>query len=257
MSRKAWRGGWACAAAILWVAALACADETGSATSPSPAVAGATESPKPDFDAGVILEEFPPGGPRNEVRLHNQENGRFKARASIRLHRIESDEVKPVNIAFAQSSCTDCQTIAVALQVAIYQRGAHVVQPENIAVAANVGCTRCVTIARAIQFAIPVDDPKEDVPDEVKRLIKDMDKELRYFASVDSLSEIDAKKAQSRLELVLSQYAELQRYLLDMSDSKETGESGDASPSPGGASPQSAPTSSPTPSFSPTPTATP
>jgi hypothetical protein len=256
VSRSAWRGGWACAAAILWIAALGCADPT-SGASPSPAVAGATTTPKPDFDAGVVLEEFPPGNPRNEVRLRNDDNGRFKARASIRLHRIEGDEVKPVNLAFAQSSCVDCQTIAVALQVAIYKRGAHVVQPENIAVAANVGCTRCVTIARAIQFAIPVDDPKEDVPDEVKSLIKDMDKELRYFASVDSLSEIDAEKAQSRLQLVLNQYAELQRYLLDMSDTKENGESGDASPTPNGAAPETAPTGSPTPTPSPTPTATP
>jgi putative peptide zinc metalloprotease protein len=257
MNREAWRGGWGLAAAVLWIAALSCADATTSDTSPSPPLAGATQTPKPDFNAGVILEEFPPGGPRNEVRLQNNENGRFKARASIRLDRIESDDVKPVNTAFAQSSCTDCQTIAVALQVAIYRRGASVVQPENIAVAANVGCTRCVTIARAIQFAIPVDDPNQDVPDVVARLVKDMDRELRYFASVSSLSEIDAKKAQSRIALVLSQYAELQRYLLDMSDEKEAAEPSGASPSPSEASPGATPAGSPTPSFSPTPIPTP
>jgi hypothetical protein len=72
---------------------------------------------------------------------------------------------------------------------------------------------------------------------------------------------VSIRKPMSRRRIgssfVLDQYAQLQRYLLDMSDTKENGESGDASPSPSGASPQAAPTGSPTPSVSPMPTATP
>jgi hypothetical protein len=253
-----WRAGWAVSAAILWVAAVACdavttPSESGSA---SPTVAGETATPKPDFDAGVILEEFPPGGPHNEVRLENTEDRRFKARASIKLHRITNDDVDPVNIAFAQGRCTDCQTIAVAVQVVLYQRGARSVQPQNIALAANVGCTRCVTVARAIQYVIPVDDPKE-VSAEISGLIKDIDKELRFLASVKTWDQITSDESMARLQSVLDKYAELHEYLWDMMQ-RQTAP--DAAPSSATPAPTASPSESPaSPSPSPvaTPTATP
>src|SRR5205823_3996737 len=81
-----WRLGWAVSAAILFVTALACDAGSAPATSngPTPDAAGATITPKPDFDAGVILEEFPEGAPRNEVRLQNTQDNRFMARASVK-----------------------------------------------------------------------------------------------------------------------------------------------------------------------------
>jgi hypothetical protein len=164
-----------------------------------------------------------------------------------------------VNIAFVQASCTDCQTVAVAMQVVIYQRGAHNVSPQNIAVAANVGCTRCITIARAIQWVIPVDDPKE-VPRDVDALVRAMDKELRFLASVKTLDQITSDEAMNRIQNVLNQYAQLQEYMIDMMQ-KQTADNAtpapSADPSPTG-SPSAAPESS-TPSATPTatPTATP
>ena len=77
---------WPVSAALLFVTALAC--DPGAVSSPSgtsrpsgasPTVAAATTTPKSDRDAGVILEEFPPGGPRNEVGLKNSDKMRFKA----------------------------------------------------------------------------------------------------------------------------------------------------------------------------------
>jgi putative peptide zinc metalloprotease protein len=269
-----WRLGWALSFAILFVAALACDAPPPAATggTASPTTAGATATPAPSFDAGVILEEFPEGAPRNEVRLQNKQDNRFMARASIRMFRIKGDDIGPMNLALAQATCTDCQTIAVAVQVVFYQRGATNVHPQNIAIASNVGCTRCVTIARAIQYAIPVDDLKEDVPDEVKRLVKDLDKEARYFASIKSIDQLNSAEANRRLQQILDQYADLQQDLRDAMtqrarDNEEEGQNGDtASPSPGGAAPAASPASatptaspsgSPSPSPTPTPTATP
>jgi putative peptide zinc metalloprotease protein len=266
-----WRLGWAVSAAILFVAALAC--DAGSAPastdSPTPPAAAATNTPKPDFDAGVILEEFPEGAPRNEVRLQNPQDKRFMARASVKMFRIHGDDVRPYNLALAQAQCTDCQTIAVAVQVVFYQRGATNIQPQNIAIASNVGCTRCVTIAKAVQYVIPVDDLKADVPDEVKSLVKDIDKELRYFASVKSVNDLSSKEAETRLEQVLGQYADLQQYLHDaMTERTQNNEpdpqaDSSASPSPTAAAPTSAtpgpaePTSSPATSPTPAPSSTP
>ncbi|HEY7623410.1 MAG TPA: hypothetical protein VIA63_00135 [Candidatus Limnocylindria bacterium] len=272
-----WRVIWAVSFVVLFVAAIGCDEPppaAGGSGGASPTAAGATATPAPSFDAGVILEEFPDGAPRNEVRLQNKQDGRFMARASIRMHRIKGDDVTPVNLALAQATCTDCQTIAVAVQVAFYERGAHNVQPQNIAIASNVGCTHCVTIARAIQYVIPVDDLKKDVPDEVKRLVKDLDKEARYFASIKSIDELNSDEANRRLQRILDQYADLQQYLHDAMtvrtrDNEEEGQNGegaspspsqgDASPtaSPGSASPTAFPTASPSEAPSPSPTATP
>jgi hypothetical protein len=266
-----WRLGWAVSGAMLFVAALACdaAPPPASSDSASPAAAGATATPQSAFDAGVILEEFPEGAPRNEVRLENHENNRFMARASVKMHRVKGDDILPVNLAFAQGKCTDCQTIAVAVQVVFYQRGAKNVQPQNIAIASNVGCTRCVTIARAIQYVIPVDDLKEDIPDEVKNLVKDLDKEARYFASIKSIDELSSAEANGRLQRILDQYAELQQYLFDVMTQRTQDNEGDpqegrnSSPSPNNAAPASpglqsaSPTATPTTSPTPTPSATP
>ena len=265
-----WRLGWAISAALLFVAALACdeASAPGASDSPTPAAAGATATPKPDFDSGVILEEFPGGAPRNEVRLQNSQDKRFMARASLKTHRIQGDDIRPYNLALVQAQCTDCQTIAVAVQVVFYQRGATNIQPENIAIASNVGCTRCVTIAWAVQYVIPVDDLKADVPDEVKSLMQDIDKELRYFSSIKSIDELSSDEAAVRLQRILDQYSDLQGYLhkamskrtQDNDADPQAGASSSPSPSAAPASGTPAPTepsASPTNSPSPAPSATP
>jgi hypothetical protein len=256
-----WRLGWAATAAILFVAALACdATSPPAASGSASPAAGATTTPKPDFDAGVILQEFPSGAPRNEVRLQNQQNNRFMARASVKMYRISGDDVRPWNLALAEGKCTDCQTIAVAVQVSFYQRGARNIQPENIAIASNVGCTRCVTVARAIQYVIPVDDLKAEIPDQVKALVKDLDKELRYFASIQSVSQLSSDEAASRLQRILDQYAELHQYLRDAMTKRTQDNEADpqadssASPSPGSPAPASASPGSAAPTTLPTPT---
>src|SRR5438105_182379 len=261
-----WLLGWALSGAILFVAALACDPTATPAASPSPsaAAAGATSTPKPDFDAGVILEEFPEGAPRNEVRLENHQDNRFLARASVKMYRIKGDDIGPVNLAFAQAQCTDCQTIAVAVQVVFYERGARNVHPQNIALAVNVGCKHCVTVARAVQYVIPVDDLKADVPDEVKRLVRDIDKELRFFASIHSVDQLSSEEANRRLQQVLDQYADLQRFLNDVMTKRTQENEGDdklpeSSPAPSGAAPASGSpgASSPAGSTTTPPTATP
>ena len=245
MNRKIWQA-LLLACALAAAGALAACDDasTGEAPSSSPDAASAAPTPTvpPHFDSDTILDEFPKGGPpKNQVHLFNQQDGRFMARASIVLRRLEDGDgsVQAVNIAVAEARCTDCQTIAVALQVVLYQRGAKDVQPQNIALALNAGCTRCVTIARAIQYVIPVDDTKA-VPDSVIRLVKDMDKELRYFSTIKSLSELDPDEAVARLNKVMEQYGDLHQYLTQAMDTKRS---------------QTAPSASPSASMSPTPPA--
>ena len=242
-------------AALLCGCSVLAADSVTTApsdVSPSPTATSAPPDVPPDGNPGVIMQEFPAGGPRNQVHLLNQQDGRFLARASVRLSQVGSDTVKSQNIAIAEARCTDCQTIAIALQIVLYKRGASNVQPVNVAIAENVGCTRCITIARAIQYAIPVDDPNA-VPSDVRQLVSDMQRELNYFASVHTLAELDPQQAQARLDAVMAQYAELAQFFTQQQDARRTGDDQRETPL---ASPTASPTTSPSPSVVPSPSAT-
>src|SRR5205814_9051219 len=127
-------------------------------------------------------------------------------------------------------------------------------QPVHFAYALNVECKRCITVARAIQDAISVDDPNA-VPDDVSRVIADMNRELRYFSGIKSLSELDPQTAMQRLDTVMSQYDGLTQYLTQLQDAKRSSDAPSPSPSASAApSPSATPVSSPTASPSASPT---
>jgi hypothetical protein len=227
----------------------------------------------PDSDPGVILKEFPPGGPVNQVRLVNKKDGAFLARSAISLHRSSTPSVQPKNIAVAEGQCTDCATMAIAVQVFLYQRGASNIQPQNIALSVNNVCTRCITIALAFQYVVPVDDVGGPVPENVGNLLRDMERELRYFATVKTVAELDPYEASSRLRALANRTdldnGELVKYLRELMDQKSDAApriapSESPSPSPSAnlgteapASPTAEPAPSESPSPSPAPTATP
>jgi putative peptide zinc metalloprotease protein len=184
--------------------------------------------PDVEVSAADNWKDFDRGGGSNIVQLVNTQDGRFRARGNAELDRIRGDDVRPVNVAEARASCTDCQTIAAALQVAIYQRGADVIVPINKATAVNENCTRCVTVARAMQYVIPVDDLRS-VPRDVDRLVKRINKEADYFEHIKDLDRVDPNEAQGRLNQLEADFASLEQFLNDVIDQK--GEGG-PSPSP-------------------------
>lgn len=145
------------------------------------------------------------GGPNNIVRLRNRQDGRFRIRGNIDLNRIHGSRVTPRNVASAVATCTDCQTVAIALQLNLYQRTAAWVAPENLAVALNIECTRCTTVAVAIQYVLPVDDPN-DTPEDVDKLIREMDRELRDIHSDKGIS---LTEAETRINTVIARFVEL------------------------------------------------
>jgi putative peptide zinc metalloprotease protein len=210
------------------------------AASPAPAAAKPSLSPSPvaagdRVDPSTIQlndvggwHDFDRGGGSNVVRVDNTKDGAFRARGNAELDRIRRDEVTSANIAEAHASCTDCQTIAAAVQVVVYQRGASTIAPVNRAVAVNESCTRCVTVARAIQWVIPVDDVRE-VPREVAELVRRVDREANYFERIKDLDDVDPKAAQARLNQLEADFGMLQQFLSDMQDRKDDGP---ATPSP-------------------------
>ena len=213
-----------------WAVLSACEGDNGDSSAASASPSG-TPKPSASITADVILSEFEDvNGATNSVRLLNTDNNRFLAKANMRLDKTRNDLVDPRNEAVAEARCTDCQTIAVALQVVVYQRGAHTVSPQNIAIALNANCTRCVTVALAYQYVIPVDNYKE-VPQDVRDLLKDMEKELRYFEQVRSINEIDVNEAERRLTAVIDKWGQLKQFLATKR-AESRAQNTEASPSP-------------------------
>lgn len=205
---------------------------TGSAVAGSPAAGtpGVTGTPGSSGQEpgvvgiqGLIEQEIPrtAGGSQNTVTGMNTNDRRFRAVGRIEFNRIYSDKVNPGNYARAEAQCTNCQTIAVAVQVNVYQRGASEVSPANVAVAVNTQCSRCVTVARAIQYVIPVDDPKV-VPGEVDALVRDINQQMHYFETLRTADQATSEAASQQLTAILQKYGTLLQYLRDTQDVDES-----------------------------------
>lgn len=182
----------------------------GTAVSPSP-TSGATEAVADDTaedSVGVSLEG---GGGRNVVMLTNHRDGELTMRGSIQLNQLPAPRIAPENLARAYASCTDCQTLAVAMQINLIKRGTQLAAPRNAAVAINYECLRCVTVAVALQYTYSVDDPTQ-TPPEVRQLIRAMEAELRAI-SIDR--EVGIREAIERINAVIDQFVELAESLDD------------------------------------------
>jgi hypothetical protein len=265
------RAPWAVTVVIFWASLIACGDP-GSLPGPSASATGsaasASASPArtetPDDKIGNQDNHASNGAPQNVVDILNKTPGRVRVRANIQLNRIKSDSVTPLNAAIAVGQeCTGCQTIAVALQLDLYQKGARIVSPENYAIALNVRCSKCVTIAHAVQYALPVDDPEDDNNDgqdakSAKELLRRMQKELDAIARDRNVT---VDQAEQRVAAVIAQFNLLASGL--QQDVKRSDEENSPSPSPRPSpSPSGSPTSTPaltptkTPTGSPAPTPT-
>jgi putative peptide zinc metalloprotease protein len=73
-------------------------------------------------------------------------------RLAFKITRVNRDVVDSSNAAVAAASCTDCQTVAVAIQAVLIFSEPSVVTPTNFAFAFNLECERCYTLATAYQF---------------------------------------------------------------------------------------------------------
>jgi hypothetical protein len=197
-----------------------------------------------DADGGGVTynETAGGGGGKNIVIVQNRTNGRLATRANIQLNRIPGPTVEPVNLADGTSSCADCQTLSVALQINLTSRTANVVTPQNAAVAVNAGCTRCVTVARALQYVYSVDDPTK-VPPEVSALIRKME---RTLIEVHTDPRIRLPEAEERINAVIAEFSGLADSLDDRRDEKAD---------TGGAEPPATVTPAPGTTATPTPTA--
>ena len=142
------------------------------------------------------------GGPSNIVMAVNNTDGRLAIRGNVQVMREPGMMAAPQNFAYAKASCTDCQTIAVALQLNFAGTDARYVSPQNVAVASNESCTRCTTIALAYQVFLMEDDPTATT-DGVRDVMADLDAELRAVSTDPNIS---VAEAETRIVSVIQRF---------------------------------------------------
>jgi putative peptide zinc metalloprotease protein len=70
------------------------------------------------------------------------------------IRKVTSEVVDQTNTAIAYSSCKECRTVAISIQILLVQGSPTTVTPQNVAVAVNDQCTLCDSLALAYQFAV-------------------------------------------------------------------------------------------------------
>ncbi|GAB7005442.1 hypothetical protein JCM18899A_29150 [Nocardioides sp. AN3] len=105
---------------------------------------------------------LPPGTGDNQAAAYNTGDNTTMYDVAFALVWATGDEVDNVNAAYAYASCSNCVTVAVAFQVVLIMDDAHVVVPQNLAVAANYDCYKCITAAVASQLVLSVEHAPGD-----------------------------------------------------------------------------------------------
>lgn len=149
----------------------------------------------------------------------NTKDGSSIFKLAFAIKRAAGDVVDNGNAAAAISSCDECRTVAISIQIVLVTGDPEVVTPENIALAYNVECTSCETFASAFQYVLGTDGNVHFTP-EGRQEIQDIRRELRDLAGAGlPLAELD-----TRLDALMQRLARVLRNELIAS-----GKSGDAS----------------------------
>ena len=97
---------------------------------------------------------FAGDGGDNVAAEVNTQDGSTQIDISFDIEKVFDGIVDQTNAAVAYSSCEECQTIAIAIQVVLVSGAVDVVAPTNVSYAINADCTTCVTVALAYQLVL-------------------------------------------------------------------------------------------------------
>ncbi len=112
--------------------------------------------------------------PDNAAVAVNTKDGTDIFKLAFSLYRfVNANQPQPGNGAAAVSSCTDCSTTAIAIQIVLVM--APVSSPTNVAIAENQNCDACTTIALAYQLLFDVNSKVQLTPDGRKQIMAILD----------------------------------------------------------------------------------
>ncbi|MDQ4096629.1 MAG: hypothetical protein M3144_02005 [Actinomycetota bacterium] len=141
----------------------------------------------PVFAAPAVAEDKP-------AVAVNTKDGSSVFKFAFSIKRVADDTVDPTNAAVAFASCTDCETVAVAIQVVLVSGDPDVFAPENVAIAFNENCNLCETLAMAYQFVFSVGDEPVHFTKEGRERLKEIKRAFKELQKSDlTIEEIEAQ----------------------------------------------------------------
>ena len=134
----------------------------------------------------------------------NTKDGSSIFKFAFAIKRVAGDVVDQTNGAVAYASCTQCQTVAIAIEIVLVTGNPSVVTPTNLAIAINDQCTLCVTVADAYQFVVSAPADFHFSPHGMQELRRIVD-QIRDLGKAD----LSAADIQSRLEVLVNELHDL------------------------------------------------
>jgi putative peptide zinc metalloprotease protein len=202
-------------------------------------------------------------GPDNVAVAINEKDGSSLFKLSFTVLRISGDDVAPSNVAVAVGSCSNCRTVAIALQVVLVLDDPSTISPLNMAIALNENCLQCLTAAAAYQLVVSASSDRFKFTKEAKEQIKDIQDEFEMLLEGDLpidllLAETDPL-ALELFTLVMEEIVSGGRFAQEKERDVATddGAAGEPTPSPSGSqepSPEPTPSGSWSQEGSPSPT---
>jgi len=122
------------------------------------------------------------GGANNIVSVQNATTGASMARAKTSVAHDPGPTVANTNQAYAHATCTDCRTVAVAVQVVLVEGPTTDFRPTNVALALNENCLRCATFAFARQEVLSPGRHIE-ISEHAESAIKTIQAQISHVAS--------------------------------------------------------------------------
>jgi putative peptide zinc metalloprotease protein len=135
---------------VLGVAFVAHAQLGADATTPSASTTAADTSTPTTSAAGG-------NGDNNVAVAVNGQDDKTVYAVRLKVILTGRSTVDATNAAVAAASCTDCTTVALALEGVVVWGSPDTVVPVNLALALNSDCTNCQTLAAAYQYVTSVD----------------------------------------------------------------------------------------------------
>jgi putative peptide zinc metalloprotease protein len=192
---------------------------------------------------GVAAPARAGGGDTTAIAI-NTKDGFDLFKLAFQIRRATGDVVDNGNGAVAYASCTDCQTIALAIQIVLISgTDASTVSPENVAIAINEGCVLCDTLASAYQFVVTADGHLNFTPEGRRRLAA-LRQELLALRSAG----LTGPEIQAKVDALMTELADILSTELVVKEKDKS-----PSPSPTAEPPSEIASAPPTESPSPTP----
>jgi putative peptide zinc metalloprotease protein len=118
------------------------------------------------------------GGADNVAVAINTKDGSSVFKFAFAIRHVMQDTVDTTNAAVAYSSCTSCDTTAIAIEIVLVEGDPSVFTPTNMAIAINEECNLCITFASAYQFTFQSSGPVH-FNAEGNKAIEDIKKEIK------------------------------------------------------------------------------